>query len=93
MLDNETSENLDLENSELTSEEDLSEETSEELSEESSEETSETIDYTEQLTLINDNLDLISSRLDYLSASVWIFLSIAIAVIFYRIFAWFWKDL
>ena len=76
--------------SEEVSEEE-SEDLSEEESEESSDETSETIDYTETLTDINDNIIMVSNRLDFLSASCWIALSIFIAIIFYKLFAWFWK--
>lgn len=68
------------------------EEISEESSEDSSEVTVEQIDYTESLTQINDHLDLISNRLDYVGASFWILLSLVIAIIMYRLFAWFWKD-
>lgn len=60
--------------------------------EESYEETVDQIDYTESLTEINDHLDLISNRLDYVGASFWILLSLVIAIIMYRLFAWFWKD-
>lgn len=64
----------------------------EDESESTSEDSSEQIDYTESLVVITDHLDMISSRLEYLSASFWIFISVGIAIILYRLFAWFWKD-
>lgn len=73
--------------------EDASEVTSEDASDDTSEDSFEQIDYSETLTEINQHLELISSRVEYVGASFWILLSLFIAIILYRLFAWFWKDL
>lgn len=98
-----TSEISSEETSEITSE-DTSEISSEDTSEEDSSETSsedtsepviyaETIDYSESLYIMNENIVTLTDRFTQLEIVVFFAVGLAVVVLIYRIFAWFWKDL
>lgn len=85
--------------SEFSSEEFSSESSSEVSSEESLEEssevvyTSETIDYSESLYVMNQNIVTLTDRFTHLSIVVYFAVGLSVICLIYRIFAWFWKDL